>query len=79
MSSWFNPSDPGYGTGWPSNWKGWLALLVFFGLIGLLTWQLHDRPYVLIPIILVITPIFVLIARAKTEGGWKWRNSRKEK
>ena len=80
---WFTPKTHGYGAT-PSNWKGWAATGAFVALLTTLSvmptfgmssaagptaWQLAAR----IAVGLVLTAGFVALARAKTDGQWRWR------
>ena len=78
---WFRQKHYGFGAT-PNTWQGWLFTIVGALLIAALAFGVDfvrddmmrlilvavGMPVVLIP--------FVLIARAKTEGGWHWRWSR---
>ena len=77
---WFRPKRYGYGAGLPCSWEGWLVLAGFLiampgshlllrallpPLVALIAW-------IGVSIVLIVGLIF--IARAKTDGGWRWRN-----
>lgn len=78
--AWFAPKRYGYGAGLPISWEGWAVLAGF--LIGM--WSLlYFSPLLLPPMeatlvrlsgLAILIAGFVAIARAKTEGGWRWRN-----
>jgi hypothetical protein len=78
--AWFAPKRVGYGGGLPISWEGWAVLVGF--LIGM--WALlYFSPLLLPPMeatlvrlagLAILIAGFVAIARAKTEGGWRWRN-----
>ena len=77
--AWFAPKRFGYGAGAPIRWQGWVALLsyifavafvVWFGPNYLATAQSFIFTYGCIG---VLTTLLVLVARAKTRGGWRWR------
>lgn len=80
---WFRPKRYGYGAGLPICWQGWALLVGFIacieGSIPLSFWLLPSSQALMlaIPVILAITVAFVLIVRAKTDGGWHWRNGSK--
>lgn len=75
---WFAPKRFGYGAGLPIAWQGWatvVAYIVTMVLAGLI--MEGDRPElrpVAIGIMVVATIVFVLVARARTRGGWRWRS-----
>lgn len=79
---WFAPKQFGYGSGLPISWEGWMVLIGFFAaLFALLHFSqalLPPRDALLARIIgiAVLVTILVIVARAKTEGGWRWRNGR---
>ena len=76
---WFRQKTFGYGAT-PSTWQGWaltvLSCLLVFGVVAFgpairdnslrALWLVLGIPVVLIP--------FCILAHAKTEGGWRWRN-----
>ena len=80
--AWFAPKRYGYGSGFPISWEGWVVLAGFFGgTWGLLTFaHAFLPPAVAAPVtfsgVVVLVAALVLIARAKTEGGWRWRNGK---
>jgi hypothetical protein len=75
---WFKQKTHGYGAGLPTCWQGW-ALLAGF-LVGLAVstlpvFILRNGVGValhLVALTVLLVP-FLLICRAKTEGGWRWR------
>jgi cell division protein FtsW (lipid II flippase) len=77
---WFAPKRYGYGTGAPTTWQGWAVLLGFLGASFLMVFipgQLLAKDLAaLVGIcgVVVLMAIFVAIAKAKTAGGWRWRN-----
>jgi hypothetical protein len=77
---WFAPKAYGYGAGLPISWQGWALLAAFVAAV--VGWSILSRLYftgserTLIHVggvALLLIP-FVLIVRARTEGGWRWRN-----
>jgi len=83
MAYWFRQKKFGYGAT-PNSWQGWLFLLAsvaaVIAVIIAADLQRDDADRFLLitiglPLILVPT---VLITRAKTEGGWRWRWSSKD-
>jgi len=76
---WFQPKEIGYGAGLPLNWKGWVFYALFLAALLLISdaadhllsgWR---RIAGVIAADIVVGLPFVLIARAKTQGGWRWR------
>jgi hypothetical protein len=77
---WFRPKEFGYGAGLPLNWKGWALLAGLLSALLVVSYiadhTLSGWPRIggiLIADFVVGLP-FVLIARAKTEGGWRRRS-----
>ncbi|HEX3755183.1 MAG TPA: hypothetical protein VHV26_08920 [Rhizomicrobium sp.] len=77
---WFAPKTYGYGASLPIRWQGWALLACF--VVAVTAWSIIARLYLtggertptqVGGIILLLIP-FVLIVRARTEGGWRWRN-----
>ena len=74
---WFRAKRFGYGAGLPFKWQGWVVLgfyvLAMTGL-GLLADNDKAIPtFVTVALMLIVTSIFLVIVRKRTEGGWKWR------
>ncbi len=77
---WFAAKRIGYGASFPISWEGWLVTLALVaGIIGASRidlpflsddWRMLGR----IGLVLVPIAVFLPIVRAKTEGGWRWRN-----
>lgn len=78
--AWFSPKQYGYGSGLPCSWEGWLVLLAYVvtvPLTSLLAFRLLPLPTAMaawLGLTAVLTVAFLLVARAHTEGGWRWRN-----
>lgn len=72
--AWFAPKRYGYGTGLPIAWQGWALLIGFLAAILILAATLAPRhPVIFIPVALVLTTAFTLVAGQRTRGGWHWR------
>lgn len=72
--AWFAPKRYGYGTGLPIAWQGWALLIGFLAVILALATILAPRhPVIFMPVALVLTAGFVVIAAQHTRGGWRWR------
>ncbi len=79
---WFAPKRFGYGAGLPVCWQGWVLMLGHIAIIvgGIILIPRYAPGGLTAPLMLVIvggsTAIVVPIIRAKTDGGWRWRNGR---
>jgi hypothetical protein len=70
---WFRPKRFGYGAT-PITWEGWLVTFVSALLIvaaGYLMVTGHGPQGAAAIVVIMIATI--VISKAKTEGGWKWR------
>ncbi len=80
--AWFAPKKYGYGSGLPISWEGWVVLAGFFVLSSALPFLAValQPPALAVAVmfagILILVAALLLIARAKTEGGWRWRNGK---
>ena len=74
---WFRAKKFGYGAGLPFKWQGWVTLAVYLlAMTGLGLLADNDKAIpeiVPVALMLIVTGIFVVIVRKRTEGGWKWR------
>lgn len=70
---WFRQKTYGYGAGPPVTWQGWVLLLGFLAAVGLAIAAFPEQPLRTSVAVAVLTVPFLLICRAKTEGGWRWR------
>jgi undecaprenyl pyrophosphate phosphatase UppP len=74
---WFRAKRFGYGAGLPFKWQGWVVLgLYVLAMMGLGLLADNDKAIptiVTVALMLVVTGIFLVIVRKRTEGGWKWR------
>lgn len=74
---WFSQKRFGYGASFPISWEGWsimagyIALMIAAALI-IENAQSSYRFLVIIPMLLG-TLALVMIAKARTRGGWRWR------
>ena len=79
---WFSAKRYGYGSGLPIRWQGWLVIGVYIAAMigsGLLIasnrgGQANGGQAAAIIMMLVLTGLFMLICRKRTEGGWRWRS-----
>jgi hypothetical protein len=78
--AWFAPKRFGYGAGLPISWEGWAVLIGFFvALFAVMTipqqfLPLEDATVVHFIGAALLVAVIVVVARKKTEGGWRWRN-----
>jgi hypothetical protein len=78
--AWFTPKRYGYGSGLPCSWEGWVVLagyLVAIPLTHLLAYRFlppTTARVLSLAIIIVLTIGLVLIAKTRTESGWRWRS-----
>jgi hypothetical protein len=74
---WFAAKTHGYGAGLPIAWQGWVLLLAYLGImagIGLMIPEFGFAGLVVGVIgIALATIAFMMIAKRRTKGGWKWR------
>ena len=75
--AWFRQKKFGYGAGWPIAWQGWavLGIYVVIAMLAGLMWETQDKVYRIAAAILFVlaTLALILVSRAKTRGGWRWR------
>lgn len=81
--AWFKPKSFGYGAS-PANWKGWVATCGFVVLsagAGFVVLPMNPPAspslsqwgvWVVAQVVLAIG--FILLARVKTDGAWRWRS-----
>ena len=80
---WFRPKRFGYGVGSPVHWKGWLLTVAYVGSLMALALgarvvlpryapDLNPRVALMVAVAAISIP-FILVIKAKTEGGWHWR------
>jgi hypothetical protein len=78
--AWFTPKRYGYGSGLPCSWEGWLVLAIYLIAVPLssrLAFRYLPSPTAMIAWLgftSIMTAALILIARAHTKGGWRWRN-----
>lgn len=69
---WFGVKRYGVGAGLPCSWQGWALLAAFLAVVfGVGLAELPPGPRV--AIILAAAIAFMVIARLKSDGPWKWR------
>lgn len=72
---WFPAKHYGWGWGLPSRWQGWVALAVFFVLLGLDIWIFQPRRYPVAfgAIVILLSVALVGICWLKGEPPrWHW-------
>ena len=70
---WFAPKRYGYGAGLPISWQGWVVLLTYIAIVGGVAGALHNRPFVVLAIVIPLTTMLLVICARTTRGGWRWR------
>lgn len=74
---WFRVKRVGYGAGLPIAWQGWVAMLSYMAaVVGLAVLGERTRGMALAGVILgivLLTAVFVGIARARSDDEWRWR------
>jgi hypothetical protein len=72
---WFKPKKQGYGNV-PTTWQGW-ALTAGFGAFVIAMAAAVElgalSAFWCVIIVLVVTAGFLALAKAKTDGEWRWR------
>ena len=71
--AWFSPKNPGYGSGLPIRWQGWVALALYLAVVLGAALVLNDRPALLLAVIIPATILFMILCARTTRGGWRWR------
>lgn len=75
---WFAPKRYGYGAGLPISWEGWAVMLAYVVAMVLVSWfssQLTGvkQVYVMVSGVFMLSILLIIVAHAKTRGGWRWR------
>ncbi len=74
---WFAERRYGYGAGLPIAWQGWALLLSYIAaMTGLSVLAEQARGQALLGVtagMLLLTAALVVVAKARTRGGWHWR------
>ena len=77
MNDWFAPKRYGYGSGLPTAWQGWAVLITYVAVAIGAGAMIETGDEIYAPagfgLFAVATTAFMLIVRATTPGGWKWR------
>jgi hypothetical protein len=83
---WFKPKRFGYGAT-PTNWKGWAStfafVLVLVSLFFVVTGARNGAVSagvltIWVVLVAIATLVFLRIARARTDGAWRWRWGERE-
>jgi hypothetical protein len=72
---WFKPKDRGYGNV-PTTWQGWALTLGFGAFVIAMAMAVELKalsPFWCVVTVLAITAGFLALAKAKTDGEWRWR------
>lgn len=74
---WFAPKKLGYGAGLPITWQGWVLLIGYIAVMGGLALLVETGRMIAITLgiagMVLATIAVLLISKARTKGGWKWR------
>ncbi len=75
---WFAAKRFGYGAGLPIAWQGWALLGGYIAIVllcaGIIEWDEDVGLIAAAPVFLASTIGFVLLCKARTRGGWRWRS-----
>lgn len=70
---WFHARNFGFGTGLPTRWQGWVLILSYLaavtGCARLATEGNSATRGIAIGLLVLVTTIFVIVCRKRTEGG----------
>jgi hypothetical protein len=72
---WFKPKDRGYGNV-PTTWQGWALTLGFSAFVVATVVAVQIKAlstFWCVVVILAVTAGFLALAKAKTDGEWRWR------
>ena len=74
---WFRAKNYGFGAGLPIRWQGWALLATYLlaatGILRLVAEGSAAMRGLAIALMLLVTTIFLIVCRKRTEGGWHWR------
>ena len=80
--AWFAPKRFGYGAGLPIAWQGWALLAGYIAVMlaptPLLEWDPILGTGIAAAVWIVATAFFLLVAKRKTRGGWRWRHGERD-
>ena len=80
--AWFAPKRYGYGAGLPIAWQGWALLAGYIAVMlaptPLLEWDPILGTGIAAAVWIAATVLFLLIAKRKTRGGWRWRHGERD-
>ena len=71
--AWFAAKRHGFGAGWPIAWQGWALLAGYVAVMFMIAELTKPRPMAHAVLFIVATALLIIMAKAKTRGGWKWR------
>ncbi len=72
---WFKPKERGYGNV-PTTWQGWALTVGFGAFVVAMVLALQAEALSLLWFVLVVLAVtagFLALAKAKTDGEWRWR------
>lgn len=74
---WFRPRMFGYGPGLPIAWQGWAVSVSYVaavaGLTVMLEWARGVELAGVLAALGLLTVLYVILAKARTRGEWRWR------
>ena len=80
--AWFAPKRYGYGAGLPIAWQGWALLAGYIAVMlaptPLLEWDPILGTGIAAVVWIFATAFFLLVAKRKTRGGWRWRRGERD-
>lgn len=83
-SLWFKNKT--YGWGWtPATWQGWVVVLVFLGLMGLLAMNIDEKDSLenlvfsyFLPLALMLGVLFLIAYKKGEKPRWQWGDKDKK-
>ncbi len=74
---WFAAKKFGYGAGLPIAWQGWVLLGGYIVMMAILAATFEHASeavsIVLVASMVLLTIGLIVLAKRRTEGGWRWR------
>ena len=77
--AWFHAKRFGFGAGWPKTWQGYASIAAYIAVLVIVErFVMPDSELAAWSLAILATGVLLLVAYAKTEGGWKWRFGKDE-